>query len=86
MERMSVVPAELGVGAVERGISRGLGLLDAAESIPSVSQDSQWTTALMAGPYPFRCALRDWLCCDEFFDSVEMSVSRKHCAVRLRKE
>lgn len=21
--------------------------------------------------YPFRCALRDWLCCDEFFDSMK---------------
>ena len=78
---MSVVPAELGVGAVERGISRGLGLLDTAESIPSASQGSQWTTATMAGTYPFRCALRDWLCWDEFFDSVEMSVSRKQYAV-----
>ena len=68
VERMSVVAAELGVGAVERGISHGLGLLDAAELFRQLPGCCQWTPR--GWPYPFRCALRDWLCWDEFFDSV----------------
>jgi hypothetical protein len=65
MQRVAVVPAELGVGALERWKAVCLGLLDAVSRISSSSFDhSQERTD------PLRWALRTWLCCEEFFDSA----------------
>jgi hypothetical protein len=65
-----VVSPELRVGTLQRGVSRGLGLLDTAVVLLSV-QLVCLNHSTIDVPYPFRCALRDWLCWDEFFDSAK---------------
>ncbi len=62
VERMPVVAAELGVGAVQRGVALGLGLLDAVRDLPVSLLGAALLGIVVRGPYPFRCALRDWLC------------------------
>ena len=67
VQRMPVVPPELGVGALERWVSVRLGLLDTARVRYGQSAPLKETEFIN----PFRCAFRLWLCCEEFFDSVE---------------
>ncbi len=77
VERMPVVSPELGVGAVQRGVALGLGLLDAVavSLLASVGAARGLVVASWEVRYPFRCALRDWLCWDEFLDSGGKKVS-----------
>ena len=55
VERMPVVSPELGVGAVQRGVALGLGLLDAV----AVSLSASWSPVAAVGdalPVPVRLA------------------------------
>lgn len=76
-----MVAAELGVGALERGVPLGLGPLDAVHerrypisglfaNVCVVCRRGEDRKSWKGLAYPFRCALRDWLCWDEFFDSA----------------
>lgn len=65
---MSMVSSELGVGTLEGGVTRSLGLLNTARESATLS------TMEIRDKYPFLCALRDWLCWELFFDSAIMSV------------
>lgn len=67
VQGMAVVATELGVGTLERGVPRRLGLLDAAEGNRVKLRFGDLNRRLA---YPLRCALRDWLCCEEFLDSA----------------
>ena len=71
VEGVAMVTAELRVGALERRVTGSLGLLDALEM--SVKLDR--SLGITAGTHPLRCALRCWLCCEEFFDSVQYRIS-----------
>ncbi len=70
VEGMPVVSPELGVGAVQRGVALGLGLLDAVRGLVVSHLDGCSGQFDVGVPYPFRCALRVWLCWDEFLDSA----------------
>lgn len=74
---MTVVAAELGVDTLQRGVPRGLGLLNAGVPLLSAGSPSSSLTLSAAqmnfrrsfaanvrgeASYPLRCALRDWLC------------------------
>ena len=78
-----MVPPELGVGTLERGVTVSLGLLDTA--LPSAvalhvarllegrvchSRDDGTRAMELRDAYPFRWFFFDWLCWDEFLDSA----------------
>ena len=65
-----MISPELGVDTLQRGVPLGLGALDAIEIVLLVSGIID-ADSLRQSSYPLRCALRDWLCWDAFFDSVE---------------
>ena len=89
VEGMPVVSPELGVGAVQRGVALGLGLLDAVRGFPVSYLDAvAGVVRSWAVSYPFRCALRDWLCWDEFLDSGKrssVSLGKKRSRGRRRR-
>ena len=85
VKSMPVVPPELGVGALERGVTVSLGLLDTA--MPSAvalhavrlieghvfhPPDDGARAMEVRDAYPFRWFFFDWLCWDEFLDSAHL--------------
>lgn len=87
MQRMPMIPPELGVGAFERRVAVGLWPLDPAAYssyqhpspqgplIPIVNPSRKPQNQVERITYPLRCAFLLWLCCDEFFDSIKKGVS-----------
>lgn len=67
VQGMSVVSAELGVGTLERGVARGLGLLDAVQTVRIIIEFGN----ARSDTNPLRWALAVWLCWELFFDSVD---------------
>lgn len=73
-----MVAAELGIGALQRRVSRGLGLLDAKgrEELVNIQNVLLTASGAEVQSYPLRCALRDWLCCEEFLDSAIKTLAK----------
>ena len=87
MQRMPMVPPELGIGTVERGIAVRLWLFNANHRKTGQPRDHdhgyltfRQSELRLERTDPLRCAFLLWLCCEEFFDSVKRSLALRGSA------